>query len=56
METCAYTHDMKYSEKGEIIEKKKQISAREYVKLLERADKSLKVLIRDRNCFIFDRT
>ena len=53
MNTCTYTHVIKIKEKNEEIEKKRQISAREYVKLLENADKSKKVITRKRKCFLY---
>ncbi len=56
MDTCTYTHSITYKEKDQWIEKKRQISAREYMKLLENADKSMKVLYKKRQCFLYNKT
>lgn len=40
----------------ELIEKKRQISAREYINLLASADDSLKVLRKKRQCFLYLKT
>ncbi len=51
-----YMHSKITKEKTELIEKKWQISAREYMKLLEDADSSLKVLKKKRMCFLYDKS
>ena len=51
-----YTHSRITKEKSETIEKKHQISAREYVKLVENADKSLRVLKKKRLCFLYNKS
>jgi len=37
------------------MDKKQQISAREYMRLLENADKNLKVLRKKRQCFLYSK-
>eukprot|EP00826_Nyctotherus_ovalis_P054040 TRINITY_DN7059_c0_g1_i2.p1 TRINITY_DN7059_c0_g1~~TRINITY_DN7059_c0_g1_i2.p1 ORF type:complete len:353 (-),score=100.80 TRINITY_DN7059_c0_g1_i2:73-1131(-) len=56
LEACTYTHTIIYNEKMELIEKKRQISAREYINLLASADDSLKVLHKKRQCFLYLKT
>ncbi len=55
-DSCMYTHSKIIKEKTESIEKKRQISAREYMKLLESADKSLRVLKKNRICFLYNKS
>ena len=56
MDTCTYTHSVSYKEKEQVIEKKRQITAREYMKLLENVDKSMKILTKKRQCFLYNKT
>ena len=56
MESYTYTHTIMYNDGTEIIEKKRQISAREYMNYLESADKSLKVLHKKRQCLLYLKT
>jgi len=53
---CLYTHSQIISEKGQNIEKKQQISAKEYMRLVENADKSLKELKKRRMCLLYKKT
>ena len=56
MDACTYTHSVIHKENNQRIEKKRQISAREYVKLLENSDKGMKVLKKRRQCFLYKNT
>jgi hypothetical protein len=56
MEACTYTYTVIYNENKELIEKKRQISAREYINLLAYADKSLNVIRKKRKCFLYMKT
>jgi len=45
-----------YKENKELIEKKRQISAREYINLLAYANKSLNPIRKKRECFLYRKT
>jgi CYTH domain-containing protein len=50
-----YSHEMRNYQKGERIEKKRQISAREYIEIFEQSrDTDKKVLKKVRQCFMHD--
>lgn len=49
-----YSHEMRYEINGEKIQKKRQITAREYIELLENLDDTKKKIIKTRQCFIYD--
>lgn len=48
-----YTFSVQYKENEETIRKKRQITAREYMKLLDNADKTKRVLNKKRQCFLY---
>jgi CYTH domain-containing protein len=50
-----YSHEMRYEINGEKIQKKRQITAREYIELCENTDITKKKIIKTRQCFIYDR-
>ena len=50
-----YSHEIRYLQNGEKIQKKKQITAREYIQLLENQDPNKKKVRKIRQCFIFER-
>lgn len=50
-----YSNEWRYLQNGEKIQKKKQITAREYIELLEMKDKSKKQVRKIRQCFIYER-
>jgi CYTH domain-containing protein len=50
-----YSTEIRYVQNGERIHKKKQITAREYIHLLEQKDPSKKQVRKIRQCFIFER-
>ena len=50
-----YSVEIKYVQNGERIQRKKQITAREYIELLETKDPSKKQIRKIRQCFIFER-
>ena len=45
---------MRYEISGEKIQKKRQITAREYIELIENLDETKKKIIKTRQCFIYD--
>jgi hypothetical protein len=54
-DSFTYSHEMRSYQAGERIEKRRQISAREYIELLEQSKcKSKKNLKKVRQCFIFE--
>lgn len=50
-----YSHEMRYEIKGEKIQKKRQITAREYIELSQRPDLSKRKIMKTRQCFIYER-
>lgn len=50
-----YSAEIRYVQNGERIHKKKQITAREYIHLLEQKDPTKKQVRKIRQCFIFER-
>lgn len=56
MEACTYTYTTIFTENKELIEKKRQISAREYINLLSYADNTLTSLRKKRQCFLYRKT
>lgn len=50
-----YSHEMRYEISGEKIQKKRQITAREYIELSESTDTTKKKIIKQRQCFIYER-
>ena len=50
-----YSHEIKYVLNQEKIVKKRQVTAREYIELLEMKDQEKKQLRKIRQCFIFER-
>lgn len=50
-----YSHEMRYEISGEKIQKKRQITAREYIELSESTDTTKKRIIKQRQCFIYER-
>lgn len=50
-----YSNEVRYTHNGERIQRKKQITAREYIELLETKDTTKKQVRKIRQCFIFER-
>jgi len=50
-----YSHEVRYVQNGEKISKKKQITAREYIELLDVKDPNKKQVRKIRQCFIYER-
>jgi len=50
-----YSNEIRYFSNGEKIQKKKQITAREYIELLENKDTSRRQIRKIRQCFIYER-
>jgi hypothetical protein len=48
-----YTYSIQYLEKTETIKQKRQISAREYMKLIDNADDRMKILKKKKQCFLY---
>lgn len=49
-----YSNELRFVQNGEQIQKKKQITAREYIELLELKDPSRKQIRKIRQCFIYE--
>jgi len=50
-----YSHEMRYEINGEKIQKKRQITAREYIELIESPDLTKRKILKTRQCFIYER-
>ena len=50
-----YSHEMRYEINGEKIQKKRQITAREYIELCENTDATKSKIMKTRQCFIYER-
>ena len=50
-----YSQEMRYEIKGEKIQKKRQIGARDYIELSESPDPNRNAIKKLRQCFIFER-
>ena len=50
-----YSHEMRYEINGEKIQKKRQITAREYIELSENTDATKSKIMKTRQCFIYER-
>ena len=50
-----YSHEMRYEINGEKIQKKRQITAREYIELIESPDMTKRKILKTRQCFIYER-
>ena len=50
-----YSHEMRYEVNGEKIQKKRQITAREYIELSENPDLTKRKITKVRQCFIYER-
>lgn len=53
-DSYTYSHEMRFTLKGEKIQKKRQITAREYIQLLEGRDKSKRDVKKIKQCFIYE--
>lgn len=53
-DSYTYSHEMRLSLKGEKIQKKRQITAREYIQLLDSRDISKTQVKKIKQCFIFE--
>jgi len=54
-DSYTYSHEMRYDVNGEKIQKKRQITAREYIELLEQRDPNKRQAKKLRQCFIYER-
>ena len=50
-----YSHEMRYEIKGEKIQKKRQITAREYIEMIVSPDLTKQKMMKTRQCFIYER-
>ena len=53
-DSYTYSHEMRFTLKGEKIQKKRQITAREYISLLEGRETSKKHIKKVKQCFIYE--
>ena len=53
-DSYTYSHEMKYDIQGEKIQKKRQITAREFIELMESRDKNKRHVKKIRQCFIYE--
>lgn len=53
-DSFTYSHEMRYDIKGENIQKKRQITAREYIQLLESRDDNKRQVKKLKQCFIYE--
>ena len=54
-DSFTYSHEMRYDIKGEKIQKKRQITAREYIELCENTDNTKRTVEKTKQCFIYER-
>lgn len=54
-DSFTYSHEMRYSVKGEKVERKRQITGREYIELLDQRDKEKQPVKKLRQCLIYER-
>lgn len=54
-DSFTYSHEMRQYKENQRIEKKRQISAREYIELQEQQTNKKRVLKKMRQCFIYDK-
>jgi hypothetical protein len=54
-DSYTYSHEMRYEIKGEKIQKKRGIHAREYIELLDKRDEKKRNVLKSRQCFIYER-
>lgn len=54
-DSFTYSHEVRYDINGEKILKKRQITAREYIELIENRDPNKNKILKTRQCFSYDR-
>ena len=53
-DSYTYSHEMRFQLKGEKIQKKRQITAREYIQLLDSRDANKREVKKTKQCFIYE--